>query len=100
MLRLILVPLLATALYAGTVNYNYDTAGRLIRADYGSGVSISYSYDASGNLLSRTVTTIPTAAQLARDAKSPGPKSRHVIRPVPRIKNTPRVSRAVDLLHH
>ena len=40
---------------AETVNYTYDNAGRLTRIDYGSGVSISYSYDAAGNVLNRAV---------------------------------------------
>ena len=63
MLRPILLLLLATALHADTLNYVYDAAGRLIRVDYPTGTSIAYSYDPAGNLLSRTVTMPPAAAQ-------------------------------------
>jgi YD repeat-containing protein len=45
----------ASALFAGTVNYTYDTAGRLTKADYGSAGSIAYEYDKAGNLIKRTV---------------------------------------------
>ena len=37
---------------AGTVNYKYDTTGRLTEADYGD-KKITYSYDANGNLLKK-----------------------------------------------
>ena len=36
---------------AGNVLYNYDSAGRLVSADYGAGKSTSYAYDNAGNLL-------------------------------------------------
>jgi YD repeat-containing protein len=39
---------------AGTVNYTYDAAGRLIKADYGD-KAITYTYDKAGNLLERKV---------------------------------------------
>ena len=42
---------------AGTVNYTYDDAGRLIKADYGGGKTIEYTYDKAGNLLKKTVST-------------------------------------------
>jgi len=35
------------------VRYSYDKNGRLTRVDYGNGSSISYSYDAAGNLIRR-----------------------------------------------
>ncbi len=38
------------------IEYEYDGAGRLSRVVYDSGVVITYSYDASGNLLQRDVT--------------------------------------------
>jgi uncharacterized protein (TIGR03437 family) len=47
--------LFAFLLMADTVNYSYDSAGRLIRAAYGSGKSVLYSYDYAGNLLRRLV---------------------------------------------
>ena len=58
---LILTILLAGLAIAGSVQYTYDAAGRLILADYGNGKTIAYTYDASGNLTSRTVTTAPSA---------------------------------------
>jgi len=39
----------------GTIRYEYDEAGRLIAADYGS-ARIDYTYDNNGNLLSRKTT--------------------------------------------
>lgn len=44
------------SLWVGGVHaesYRYDAAGRLIAVSYDDGSSISYSYDANGNLLSR-----------------------------------------------
>jgi uncharacterized protein (TIGR03437 family) len=40
---------------ASSINYTYDTAGRLVKVDYGNGSTITYSYDKSGNLLARSV---------------------------------------------
>ena len=37
---------------AFAVSYSYDELGRLIEADYGSNVKVTYQYDAAGNLLS------------------------------------------------
>lgn len=37
---------------AGTVTYDYDDAGRLVKADYGNG-TIGYEYDDAGNLLEK-----------------------------------------------
>src|SRR5579885_1634639 len=53
-MRLISILLLPIALSAA-VTYSYDAAGRPTRIDYGASGSISYTYDKSGNLLSRTV---------------------------------------------
>jgi uncharacterized protein (TIGR03437 family) len=52
--RLIHLALAASMMFAA-VTYSYDSAGRLIKADYGTGGSITYSYDKAGNLLSRSV---------------------------------------------
>ena len=66
--------IVTAAVIAQTVNYSYDSAGRLIRADYGDAGAIAYTYDPAGNLLRREVTagaagpfaTI-SAASFARD---------------------------------
>jgi len=50
---------------ADAINYSYDSAGRLLRADYANGTSIVYAYDPAGNLLSRTVTSAASAANSA-----------------------------------
>ena len=52
--------------FAGTINYTYDDAGRLIRADYGNGKEITYTYDNAGNLLRRSVAVAPTLADAIR----------------------------------
>ena len=42
--------------YAGTATYSYDSLNRLTEVNYNSGQQIiTYSYDAAGNMLSRTV---------------------------------------------
>ncbi|MGH9723217.1 MAG: RHS repeat domain-containing protein [Bryobacteraceae bacterium] len=59
---------------ADAVNYSYDAAGRLIKADYGNGKSIAYTYDKAGNLLKREVvsgaaspaSTVPETRQRPR----------------------------------
>jgi hypothetical protein len=57
---------LASGVFAGTVTYSYDAAGRLIKADYGT-QSIAYTYDSAGNILQREVS--------AASAPTPGPSS-------------------------
>ena len=54
---LFILMLTVAGLRADTVQYSYDSAGRLVTATYSSGTAISYSYDKSGNLLSRSVTS-------------------------------------------
>ncbi len=47
--------LLALTLAASAaVTYTYDSAGRLIKVDYGNGSVLTYTYDNAGNLTSRT----------------------------------------------
>jgi uncharacterized protein (TIGR03437 family) len=40
---------------AQTINYSYDSAGRLTAIRYPDGKTVAYNYDASGNMLRRTV---------------------------------------------
>jgi len=47
-----------TVSYAETVNYFYDDLHRLIRVEYGSGVSIEYTYDQFGNRLQEVIRDI------------------------------------------
>ena len=54
-LNLLSLTLFCHIALAATVNYSYDDAGRLTKADYGATGSINYTYDKSGNLLSRVV---------------------------------------------
>lgn len=55
--------------YAETVNYFYDDLHRLIRVEYGSGVSIQYTYDQFGN---RTQETIRDIGAPTTTASPPG----------------------------
>ncbi len=48
--------LAAAGLCTAAVTYSYDSAGRLIKVDYGNGSVVNYTYDKSGNLLSRAAT--------------------------------------------
>ncbi len=75
MKKALLLVVTASALFAGTVAYTYDTAGRLTKADYGAAGSIAYEYDKAGNLTKRTVTgPPPPAATSSEKAKSPKEK--------------------------
>lgn len=56
----------ATSATAGT-QYHYDSAGRLIRVEYSTGVTIHYSYDAAGNRREITTTQLPNRPPVARD---------------------------------
>jgi len=54
--------------FAGTINYTYDNAGRLTMADFGTNKSITYTYDNNGNLLQRnTQTTLALPADINGD---------------------------------
>src|SRR5947209_7489687 len=55
MLTRICFMLLTAALAAEAVTYSYDSAGRLVKADYGGAGAIVYAYDNAGNLLNRSV---------------------------------------------
>lgn len=49
--------LLATTIAATAQTYTYDEAGRLAGVSYADGSTITYNYDANGNLLEREATT-------------------------------------------
>ena len=57
MLTRICLILLTVALAAQAVTYSYDSAGRLVKADYGAAGAIVYVYDNAGNLVNRTAQT-------------------------------------------
>lgn len=50
---------------ADAIQYQYDEAGRLSRAEYDNGYVIEYSYDANGNLLQRSITQQAVAGVLS-----------------------------------
>jgi YD repeat-containing protein len=50
-----LFPVLAGVLAAQTLSYSYDAAGRLTSVTYPSGKVLTYLYDASGNVMQRSV---------------------------------------------
>ena len=55
----LLAGLVCLTALAGTIEYTYDEAGRLIKADYGDGKTITYTYDNNGNLLERIIAAGP-----------------------------------------
>ena len=57
---------------AGTVKYTYDAAGRLTKADYGSGKAIEYTYDNAGNLLQRQVGSLNITISSNKNSYSAG----------------------------
>jgi uncharacterized protein (TIGR03437 family) len=50
-----LFPAIAGLLAAQTLNYGYDAAGRLTTVTYPNGKVLTYAYDASGNVVQRSV---------------------------------------------
>jgi YD repeat-containing protein len=58
---------------AGSVNYSYDDAGRLVAADYGNGKKIAWTYDKNGNLLKREVTVSTSPVPHIQANLSDGP---------------------------
>jgi len=44
-----------------TVQYTYDALGRVTKADYGGGKTVSYDYDKAGNRTSTATTGFPAA---------------------------------------
>lgn len=55
--------LLASAVAAQSVTYEYDAAGRLTKVNYDAGKAITYTYDANGNLTRRDVTAAAFTVQ-------------------------------------
>jgi uncharacterized protein (TIGR03437 family) len=66
-MQLLAISLAAGAAWGAGANYTYDAAGHLIKVDYGSAGAVSYSYDPSGNMVSRSVQTgnAPTITSVA-----------------------------------
>ena len=67
--------LFATTIAVAATTYSYDSAGRLIKADYGGGASIAYTYDNAGNLLSRVVTSASTSSSTTAKKTSKNKKT-------------------------
>ncbi|KRA61693.1 hypothetical protein ASD79_06145 [Caulobacter sp. Root655] len=44
-----------------TTQYTYDALGRVTKADYGNGKTVSYAYDSAGNRTSTSTTGFPAA---------------------------------------
>jgi YD repeat-containing protein len=61
--------LACSALLADTTSYTYDDAGRLTQVVYPNGKTITYTYDKTGNLLTRQVSA--PDGQAAKIVKTP-----------------------------
>jgi hypothetical protein len=57
--------------------------------DYGSGASVSYTYDAAGNLLSRQMTASGTTASAARKTDIKRKKEKTTAKPAETTANRP-----------
>lgn len=62
----------ASTAHAGKVKFTYDSADRMIAANYGAGKATTFSHDANGNLLNRTTQTA-TSAEVRFSASSATP---------------------------
>jgi uncharacterized protein (TIGR03437 family) len=60
--RIIALAQLIPAFLAAGVLYTYDSAGRLVKADYGSAGVVTYTYDVAGNLVTRTMNAASSAS--------------------------------------
>ena len=56
---LVLLAVFVAVGLGGAYTYEYDALGRLTKATYPDGQTISYTYDKVGNLLSRAITAEP-----------------------------------------
>jgi YD repeat-containing protein len=45
-----------------SVTYQYDAAGRVVAATYNNGLCVTYTYDLTGNRLSKTTNACTTAS--------------------------------------
>lgn len=72
MRRMLLMGMALWGAVAGAETYAYDRAGRVTQVTYDDGSSISYEYDAAGNLLAQR--PVGVAQQLEEDPP-PTPKS-------------------------
>ncbi len=64
---------------AGVVTYSYDNAGRLTAVGYGPGSSLSYTYDAMGNMTARTAVSRPYNASVSINAGAETTSSVNVV---------------------
>ena len=67
LLAVLVLGLSLIAAVAVAERYHYDTAGRLVRVVYDDLSSITYTYDANGNILSVVVTAAGTAGDVDLD---------------------------------
>jgi YD repeat-containing protein len=79
----LMVTLLWPTAWAGAVAYTYDSLNRLIKAEYESGVQVTHTYDAAGNLTSiAQVQVYPPSAPILNSIV-PGPGRATLVFSVP-----------------
>jgi YD repeat-containing protein len=63
---LICSAIFTASVFAQTISYSYDAAGRLVSVSYSNGASIKYEYDAAGNITKITYggASLPSKATL------------------------------------